>query len=310
MFKKSLIAATVAATVGVPGLASAQQAAAPAAEQSPHTLTGNVGFFSQYIFRGMTQTDRQPALQGGFDYSHASGLYLGTWASNISWLKENASSAAGGTAGTYKDGGSLEWDFYGGYKSNFGSSDFFYDVGALYYWYPGKVQTNPALAGGNALNVKANTLEGYGALGWKWLSAKYSYSLLDRTFGTRDSKGTWYLDLSANVPLGDFAKGLDGLTLIAHWGWQKYTGTDPRNGNITGTTRRIDNDDLFSYKDIKLGLSYALPASFTVGAFYSKGINYNKSGYGSFNDRGTAGAGVNPHDMLKSTATVFVQKTF
>jgi uncharacterized protein (TIGR02001 family) len=49
-------------------------------------------FFSQYIFRGLTQTDRKPALQGGFDVNHTSGLISGGWASNVSWLRDNAGS--------------------------------------------------------------------------------------------------------------------------------------------------------------------------------------------------------------------------
>src|SRR6478735_10311607 len=109
MFKKTAIAGLVAAALGS-GLAQAQ---APAAPASPHTLTGNMGFFSQYIFRGLTQTNRDPALQGGFDYAHKSGFYAGTWASNISWLKD-------GQPPAYRSGGSLEWDFYGGWKPTFG----------------------------------------------------------------------------------------------------------------------------------------------------------------------------------------------
>src|SRR5215218_7692892 len=100
MVKKTAIAGLVAAAFA-PALAGA---ADPPPE---HTLTGNVGLFSQYIFRGLTQTDREPALQGGFDYAHSSGFYAGTWASNISWLRD---------AGAYRSGGSLEWDFYGGWK--------------------------------------------------------------------------------------------------------------------------------------------------------------------------------------------------
>src|SRR5262245_24510431 len=102
MFKKTLLAGSVAAALGS-GLAYAQ---APAAPASTHTITGNAGLYSQYIFRGLTQTDRDPAVQGGFDYSHSSGFYLGTWASNISWLKENFS-VPGANAGTYGEGGSL-----------------------------------------------------------------------------------------------------------------------------------------------------------------------------------------------------------
>src|SRR5882762_1613849 len=85
-----------------------------------HTLTANVGVFSEYIFRGLAQTTGKPAVQGGFDYAHASGFYLGTWGSNISWLED---------FGAYSRS-SLEWDFYGGYKANFpGSDDWNYDVG-------------------------------------------------------------------------------------------------------------------------------------------------------------------------------------
>ena len=85
------------------------------------------------------QTGHKPA-QGGFDFAHESGFYLGTWASNISWLKENASLNGGGgpniITGTYQSGGSLEWDFYGGYKWNL-PNDFVLDFGTLYYAYPG-----------------------------------------------------------------------------------------------------------------------------------------------------------------------------
>ena len=279
MFRKTVIAGLSAAVLA-PALGFAQQPAAPAAP-SVHTLTGNIGFFSQYVFRGLTQTDRDPALQGGFDYAHASGLYAGTWASNISWLRD---------VGAYSRGGSLEWDFYGGYKGNIGKSDFTFDVGTLYYWYPGSANT-----GANPLNIKANTWEVYGGLGWKWLSAKYSYSISNRTFGVRDSRGTWYLDLSANVPLGDFVKPLDGVTLMAHWGKQEFDGNDPR-------IAPMNNDSVYSYEDWKLGLSYTLPQNFTVGAFYTDTSGATSLGYGK--------AGGYPRNIANGTATVYVQKTF
>jgi uncharacterized protein (TIGR02001 family) len=75
--------------------------------EPPYTLTGNFGIYSQYIFRGLTQTDQKPAFQGGFDFTHESGFYLGTWGSNISWLSDS---------GACNHGCSLEWDFYGGWK--------------------------------------------------------------------------------------------------------------------------------------------------------------------------------------------------
>jgi uncharacterized protein (TIGR02001 family) len=225
----------------------------------------------------LTQTDRDPALQGGFDYSHASGFYAGTWASNISWLRD-------ATPSSYTSGGSLEWDFYGGLKGTFGKSDFTYDVGLLYYYYPGSIAPAPA--------IKADTLEIYGALGWKWITAKYSYSLNNKTFGVPDSRGTWYLDLGADVPLGE-----TGLTLNLHYGKQKY------DGQTAGAA--FDNDTLYSYDDWKIGLTYALPKDFTIGVFYTDTSSANRLGYGSVSE-----GGVFPRNIAKGTGTVFIKKTF
>ena len=221
--RKSILSAALGAAVLVPGLAAAQ-AGGP--------VTGNMSLVSDYRFRGLTQTFEEPALQGGFDYAHSSGVYLGTWASNVSVL---------GDAGAYTSS-SMEWDFYGGYKGAVG--DFGYDVGLLKYYYPGRV--NPGF-------TKADALELYGAASWKWLSAKLSLSLDDETFGVPNSKNTYYLDLSANYPVND------KLTLQAHYGIQEFK----------GTTAGVPNDSFASYKDWKLGVAYALPQSFTVGLFYT-----------------------------------------
>jgi uncharacterized protein (TIGR02001 family) len=312
MSRKIVLASLVALGL-TPALSFAQQPASDAPAPTPeHNITGNIGLFSQYIFRGLTQTDRNPALQGGFDYAHSSGLYAGTWASNISWLKENFSTPPSAIGGTYSRGGSLEWDFYGGYKGTVG--DFGYDIGTLYYWYPGKISAAAQAVTPTIGVPKADTWELYGGASWKWLSAKLSYSLMDKTFGVKDSRGTMYFDLTANVPLGDFVKGLTGFTITAHWGWQKYRGTDPRNNAYYASAfggRTPDNDEIFSYKDVKLGVSYALPKDFTIGAFYSKAYDASTLGYGSIGDSAGGGLfGPFPRDIAKATGTVFVQKTF
>ena len=311
MFKKLLMAGMIAAMISAPGIVFAQAAPAaakPAEPKPPYTLTGNFGFFSQYIFRGLSQTGHKPAVQGGFDWAHESGFYLGTWASNISWLKENFSAPAA-VAGTYGEGGSLEWDFYGGYKWSL-PKDVTIDLGTLYYWYPGTI--NPAAQvfaqGFRSSAPQGDTWEVYVAPSWKWLSAKFSYSVLDHVFANNDARGTWYLDLSANPPLGD-----SGFTLIAHWGYQKYRGTDPRNAVFAPIFRGFtpNNDTLFTYKDVKLGLSYALPKDFTIGAYYTKAYNDNKLGYGGVFDVVSPGFfGPYPNDIAKGTGTVFIQKTF
>lgn len=272
MFKKSIIAGLTAAALGS---VTAQAQTPPA---SPHTITGNLGLFSQYIFRGLTQTDREPALQGGMDYAHTSGFYVGTWGSNISWLRD---------FGAYNSGGSLELDIYGGFKGNIGKSDFGYDVGLLYYWYPG--DPAPGLA-------DADTLELYGAISWKWLSAKLSYSMLDETFTVKDSRGTYYLDLTATYPIPNTK-----LTLIGHYGIQKFSGNNGAAGCAS-----TDNDTCASYNDYKIGVNYSLPKDFTVGAFYTNTTSMDAVAKSFYTTPASAGSRM----IGDGTVTVFVQKTF
>lgn len=131
--------------------------------KSPHTFTANVSIVSDYRFRGISQTMRRPAIQGGFDYSHTSGFYLGTWASNVD-----------GTTHVYNNT-SMEWDLYGGYTGKpFPCTipDFAYNFGVIYYYYPGGQERN-------AEHTRYNTVELYWQLSYKWLSIKYSETVTD-----------------------------------------------------------------------------------------------------------------------------------
>ena len=148
---KSTLAKTLAvvAVAALPALASAQ-------------LTANVSLTTNYKFRGQDQDvigkngsikDKavKPALQGGFDYAHESGFYIGNWNSSVNWLAGN----------------SLESDIYGGYKFKAGEVDL--DVGLLTYIYPG--------------NSLGNTTEAYAGATFGPLSAKYSHTLSEDYFG-------------------------------------------------------------------------------------------------------------------------------
>lgn len=270
MIKNVLMAGFIVAALGS-GLAQAQGAA------SPHTLSGNVGLYSQYIFRGLTQTNGDPAVQGGFDYSHSSGFYAGTWASNISWLTDS-SSVTGYTSS------SMEWDFYGGFRNSFGKDgDFGYDVGLLYYWYPGTHSTTVAPG-----SVDADTFEIYGALSWKWLSAKLNYAVSSDVFGVPNADGTYYLDFTAAYPVPKTK-----LTLIGHYGIQKFTG-DAAPG--------VSNDANASYEDWKLGATYALPQDFTIGAYYTDtSMDSTQEAFYTNSEGRRVG---------KGTFTVFLSKSF
>ena len=80
--------------------AVAQAPAATAAPPPPSPFSASLTLISQYVSRGLRQTYNHPALQGEFDYAHPSGLFLGTWMSNLS-TKDI-------------DNSILEWDLYGG----------------------------------------------------------------------------------------------------------------------------------------------------------------------------------------------------
>jgi uncharacterized protein (TIGR02001 family) len=226
--KKTVLALSLAASAAVPTLAQAQAAAAP---QSPHTFTGNVGLFSSYRFRGIDQTFGKPALQGGVDYSHASGIYLGNWNSNVN-------------EGAGYPSGNLEMDFYGGWKKTWG--DFGLDIGAIYYYYPG---TDANLASGTAfVNPRTGAVhtgsvdnkEIYIGGSWKWISLKY-YHALDDYFSLPGTKGSRYIDLSASFDLGN------GWGIVGHVGSFKlkgwHAGTDASDGDYTdwkvGVTKDI-----------------------------------------------------------------------
>jgi uncharacterized protein (TIGR02001 family) len=183
------------ATLALSGAAFAQTK-----EPEPdYTLSYNVGVVTDYRYRGISQSAKQPALQGGADFAHKSGWYLGTWGSTIKWIKD--SSIPGGASAK----GPVEIDIYGGYKGAINDSVSF-DVGGLQYWYAGNSYKN--ITGENA-----NTFEVYGALTAGLFTGKLSHSLTN-LFGTPNSKNSDYLDLSVNFDLGD------GLTFTPHAGWQ------------------------------------------------------------------------------------------
>ncbi len=152
-------------------------------------LSFNIGAVSEYRYRGISQSRLKPALQGGIDYAHSSGFYIGTWASTIKWVKD-----AGGD-------GSVEIDVYGGYKTEI-APGLTADVGVLQYYYPS-----------NKLSTSANTFEVYGALSYGPVTAKYSHGTTN-LFGVPDSKNSGYLDVSATFDIGD------GMTLTPHVGHQ------------------------------------------------------------------------------------------
>lgn len=189
--------------------------------------SGSLALTSDYLFRGISQNNQEPALQGGIEYAADSGFYVGSWGSNVSWLSDTNVSPD-------SISNSLELDFYGGYRGKFGESVGF-DVGALYYWYPGDYPS-----GFNS----PDTGELYFGISAGIFAAKYSYALTD-LFGYADSDGSSYLDAAVNWEF------VPTWTLNAHAGKQW-----------------IKNNKDFEYVDWKLGVTKSFDGGFAIALAY------------------------------------------
>ncbi|QPF75152.1 hypothetical protein G8A07_21025 [Roseateles sp. DAIF2] len=261
-------------------LSAAPVLAQSAADATPpgHSLTGNVGLFSDYRFRGISQTWRQPAVQGGFDYAHSSGFYAGTWASNVS-------------GNSYNNGAGLELDLYGGYKFAL-AQDLTLDLGALAYLYPGaKLNSEP----GKPTGEKYDNVDLYVGLSYAAFSAKLSVAATDY-FGLNGqtagyaffnglparggSKGSSYLDLNYRFELAE------GLTLDAHLG-----------------RLSVRHYGELSYTDVKLGLTKSL-GGFNLGAALVA-TDADKTYYQAGN-----AAAQNPKKLGKAGLVLSVQRSF
>jgi uncharacterized protein (TIGR02001 family) len=218
------VAATIAAAVLL--------VLAPAGDARAGT-SGSIALTSDYVFRGISQNDQDPALQAGLEYAAGGGLYVGAWGSNISWLSDL--SAAGVPVSS-----SLELDLYGGYRGKLGDK-VSYDVGALYYWYPGDYPSGfnspdtGELYAGITVAPFAGTTFG----------AKYSYAVTD-LFGYADSDGSGYLDVGANWEF------VPGWTL-----------------NVHGGKQWVEHNDVAEYADWKVGVTKAFASGFSAALAYS-----------------------------------------
>jgi len=118
-------------------------------------FSANVALTSDYVWRFVSQTNEEPAIQGGFDWTHKpTGIFLGTWGSNVDFGGDEQ----------------LELDLYGGWGTEFGNGVGL-EIGGIYYKYfkdPGDI----------------SFFEGYGKLSYKWLYGQVNYDF--------DNKNIYY----------------------------------------------------------------------------------------------------------------------
>jgi len=179
-------------------------------------LTGTVTATSDYNWRGITQTSQDPALQGSIDYSMENGFYVGAWASNVDF-------------GDCCDE-SAEVDLYAGFS---GGDAVTWDVGFIYYWYPGADDLDYP--------------EVYVGLGYEWFEAKLWYSSDFANY----SEQAWYVEGNAAYELPA------NFGLEAHIGYSTGDGIEEAYGQ----------DDYF---DWSVGVTYAL-GNFDLGLKYADG---------------------------------------
>ena len=232
---KKLILASAISAAFVGGFAQAEEAAPP----EEHVVAYNVGIASQYRYRGISQSQKDPAFSFGADYTNnPTGLYVGTWISTIKWVKD-----AGGD-------GNSEVDVYAGQRGQI-SADVTYDVGVLTYYYPSnKLQSSTV-----GTYANANSTEVYGQIGMGPFYLKYSHAVTN-LFGSVDSANSYYIDAGANIDVADKTQ------LNLHVGRQHLAGT----ANTTG-----------SYTDWKIGVTKDF--GFAIGALYAVGTNADQTFY-------------------------------
>lgn len=195
----------------------------------PGKFSANVALTSEYFYRGLSQTDDAPALQGGFDYNFdvakGVGAYLGVWGSNVDFNE-----------GAGVDGATVEVDIYGGFSGAVGSTGLGWDMGFIYYAYPGA-----------AGSLDYDFVEVQGALSYDFGFASSSLSLNYSPDFFGGSGAAWYTKLGVGVPVG---RKLDLAAYLARQDIEKedvYGQPDYWEWNLSATVNLAGFDLTVAY---------------------------------------------------------------
>ena len=214
-------------------------ATALAADPAPDwTSSGNVTLVSDYIFRGVSQTQGKPTVQANLDWTHAGGAYLGAFGSGVSHA-------------AYNNGSGAEIDVYGGYRHSL-NADTVIDAGLVTYWFPGahyatggqdiKYHTQEAKLG---VNIGAFNAYGWVSLNKRW----FGFTIQPTTGELVDTRGTLYGEVNWNPELAP------GLVLNLHAGKQN-----------------VRHMSEFNFYDVKAGVTKTMDKwAFSAAAVYNSG---------------------------------------
>lgn len=235
--KKFLPAAVAAALLAGAGLAQAAEPVVVTGDSlvEGFTISGNVALTTDYRFRGISQSDEDIAVQGGFDAEFGPGFYVGIWGSSVDFDSNDGYD------------GSLELDYYGGWSSSIGDTDFGVDVGYIYYDYPGdsgdEGDYQEFYVGGSwkDLSVQVNYSDDYYAETdefW-YVSGDYSFTVAD-SIGVALHVGLNMLEEDGGFLSSDEDQYTDySVTVSYEWASVEfalaYVGTDLDDDDVFGT---------------------------------------------------------------------------
>lgn len=193
----------------VAGAVLAASTVASSAVLAEGPWSANIGVTSNYMWRGVTQTNDQSAIQGGIDYAHDSGFYAGTWMSNVSWT----------------DPIGYELDLYAGF--GFDTGPVSWDLGYIYYAYP--LTSNDSTAG----TADAGFGEAYLNFAWDWLGLGVAYTTnkagKDPVTGSSFDTGDLYYFASADW---EFKNGVGLGAVIGRYTFKDASDYDYSYGEI------------------------------------------------------------------------------
>jgi uncharacterized protein (TIGR02001 family) len=208
---------------------------ANAVEVLDGNLTGNMTITSNYEFRGISLSQNGPAIQGGIDYNHKTGLYIGNWNSSFRNVPNLGDDDVDANSG-------IQMNVYAGWKGEYKGVRG--GLGYITYNYP-TASTSGGYPAGNY-----NTGEVFAHLGYGPVEVKYSQTT-SNYFGQSNSTGSNYMEANVKQDLGILASQLKNLSIVAHYGHTN-----------------VANHSNLNYNDMNAGLVYSFPGQWDLGVKY------------------------------------------
>jgi uncharacterized protein (TIGR02001 family) len=244
---------------------------APATAEDPYSISANIGAVSNYMWRGVSQTQDGAAVQGGLDFTHESGFYAGTWISNVDFNDEGAPQLSTVKLDEFGDpifddlgfpvyettglsdpnSPNYEMDFYLGFGNNI-TEDLSYDFKAIYYAYP------------DGRDYDFAELDG--SMTFKWFTLGIAYTVYGQATDAPFDEGDWYYYGGF-----EFSDLPFGLSFSARGGYYDFD----HDQLVAGTY--VSNGEVFEVTDSADYWNYGASISKDAGDFGTFSLNWDQN---------------------------------